>query len=143
MNTTTQLADTTPAITWLNGSGDVTITWDAENEASMLALIEAKMKAGYSFFIIKPRVLGLLGTKKVVAKSIKDIKKAGSVVAGDDVMLGTTPKLYDADVEGAVATGKARLAKPTTSPKETVRRATTAREVLQHQTAALRPIVGG
>lgn len=131
------------AITWLNQSGDVTITWDKENEEAMLQMIEAKMKDGYSFFIIKPRMLGIFGVKPVLAKSIKQIRKAGSVVADDSVFTGARPKLYDAEVEQAVQSGKAKMAKPTTQAKETVRRATSAAEVVRNQSVAIRPIVGG
>lgn len=137
------LPDTTPAITLLNQSGDISITWDAENEAAMLQLIEQKMKEGYSFFIVKPRMLGLLGTKTVKAQSIKDVKKAGSVIADDGVMTGAAPKLYDVAVEQAVVNGTAKLVKPSTREKETVRRASKPQEVVRAQSVAVRPIVGG
>lgn len=140
---TQNLPESTPAITLLNQSGDITISWSPENEEAMLALIEQKMKEGYSFFIVKPRVLGLLGNKTVRAKTIKDVKKAGSVVVDDGVLTGATPKLYDAAVEQVVVDGKAHLVKPSTSEKETVRRATTSSEVVRAQTVAVRPIVGG
>lgn len=132
-----------PAITWLNMTGDVTITWDKHNEAAILALIEAKMADGFSFFIVKPRFFGLLGTKKVSVSSIAEIRKAGKVVATDDSIAASVLKLDDAAVESVVKKGHATLLKGTSVPKETVRRAKTAAEVLQHQTVAIRPIVGG
>ena len=54
-----------PSITWLNMSGDVTITWDATNRERILALVREKMNQGYTFFILKPRAFKLLGQKKV------------------------------------------------------------------------------
>lgn len=132
-----------PAITWLNMTGDVTITWDKSNETAILALIEAKMADGFSFFIIKPRFFGLLGKKKVPVDSIAEVRKAGKVVAADDSIAKSLLKLDDAAVETVVHKGHAMLVKGTAVPKETVRRAKTAAEVLQHQTVAIRPIVGG
>lgn len=39
---------THPAITFLNMTGDITISWDRDNEAAILAMVEQKMKEGYS-----------------------------------------------------------------------------------------------
>jgi hypothetical protein len=50
-----------PSITWLNMTGDVTITWDEQNKEAVLELVRAKMKQGYTFFIwatVKPRPSG-------------------------------------------------------------------------------------
>lgn len=135
-----------PAITWLNMTGDISLAWDKENEEPMLAMIEAKMKQGYSFFILKPRLLGLGSPKKVLAKSIKEIRKAGKVVADDSILDAAAtlrPKLDDPDLEKAVTDGTAKLVRAESKPKETLRRATSAKEVLRNQTVAVRPIVGG
>jgi hypothetical protein len=121
-----------PSITFLNMTGDVTITWDATNEAAVLALIEEKMKAGYSFFILKKVAFGLLGSRKVQAKSMAEVARAGSVVVDD------------AGVEAALAAGKVSLAEvPKTATVDTVRRAKTAQEVVRHNTVAVRRVVGG
>ncbi|MBU9200397.1 hypothetical protein KTD31_03390 [Burkholderia multivorans] len=121
-----------PSITFLNMTGDVTITWDATNEAAVLALIEEKMKAGYSFFILKKVAFGLLGSRKVQAKSMAEVARAGSVVVDD------------AGVEAALAAGKVSLAEvPKTATLDTVRRAKTAQEVVRHNTVAVRRVVGG
>ena len=133
----------TPAITWLNMSGDITISWTKDNEAAILALVEEKMKKGFSFFIIKPRFFGLLSNKKIKAQSIEEVRAAGTVVALDDQIEGVIKKLYDKDVETVVSKGVAKLVKPSTAQKEMVRRAQSAEEVLEHQTVAIRPIVGG
>ncbi len=135
-----------PAITFLNMTGDVTISWDASNEAAMLALVEQKMKEGYSFFVLKPRMLSAFGKKKVRAKSIEAVKAAGSVVVADaDVSrLMDKLKLHDPAVEAAVAAGHASLAKSEAPvDRDTIRRAKTPREVVGAQTVAVRPIVGG
>lgn len=133
----------TRAITWLNMSGDITITWDKDNEAAILALVEKKMKEGFSFFIIKPRLLGLLGHKKVAATSVQDVKAAGRAVVQDADFNALVSRMHDADVSELVHQGQAHLAKAATSQKESTRRAMSAAEVLCHQTVAVRPVVGG
>ncbi|HDR9103603.1 TPA: hypothetical protein QDB04_000323 [Burkholderia vietnamiensis] len=121
-----------PSITFLNMTGDVTITWDATNEAAVLALIEEKMKAGYSFFILKKVAFGLLGSRKVPAKSMAEVARAGAVVVDD------------AGVEAALSAGNVRLADvPKAATLDTVRRARSAHEVVRHNTVAVRRVVGG
>lgn len=134
-----------PAITFLNLTGDLTISWDASNEAAMLALVEQKMKEGYSFFVLKPRVLSLLGKKKVKA-SLNEIAAAGSAVVDDETFYRMMDKLklHDPAVEAAVASGKAKLTKSDAPVnKDTIRRAKDPADVVRHQTVAIRPIVGG
>lgn len=140
-----------PAITFLNMTGDITISWDASNEAAMLAMVEEKMKQKFTFFILKPRFLAILGKKKVRANSIEEIAAAGAVVIDDDdfqrleikEMMGRL-NLHDKDVEAAVATGKAHLTKSDVPvDRAMVRRAATAEEVVRNQTVAVRRVVGG
>jgi hypothetical protein len=137
---------TQPSITWLNMTGDITITWDKTNEADMLALVEQKMKEGFSFFIMKPRFLSILGTKKVRAESIEDVAAAGGARVEDaefQRMMGRL-KLHDSTIETAVSAGKAQLTKSDCPvDRSTIRRATTPAEVVKSQTVAVRRIVGG
>lgn len=138
-----------PSITLLNATGDVTITWDEQNKAAILALVQEKMKEGYAFFILTPRKL-LPGNKmvKLNKASPKQIKKAVGVVAPDDVVSAILrkQKLDDSKVEALIADGKATLASPAGSDVATLdmgRRARTAEDVVNHQTAAIRRVVGG
>jgi hypothetical protein len=135
-----------PAITWLNMTGDITITWDKTNEADMLALVEQKMKEGFSFFIMKPRFLSILGAKKVRAESIEEVAAAGGARVGDadfQRMMGRL-KLHDSTIEAAVSSGKAQLTQSDGQvDRSTIRRATTPTEVVKNQTVAVRRIVGG
>jgi Na+-translocating ferredoxin:NAD+ oxidoreductase RNF subunit RnfB len=135
-----------PAITFLNLTGDVSVSWTPDNADAMLALIDAKMKQGFSFFIVKPRVLAILGSKKVRATSIEEIAAAGQVKVADadfKRMMGQM-QLHDKELEGAVASGTAHLTKSETPvDHNTIRRATTAAEVAKSQTIAVRRIVGG
>lgn len=135
-----------PAITFLNMTGDITISWDASNEAAMLALVEEKMKEKVTFFILKPRILSFLGKKKVRATSIEQIAEAGAAVLEDadfHRMMGRL-KLHDEALEAAVAAGKAHLTKSDTPvDRAAIRPAKTAQEVVQNQTIAVRRVVGG
>lgn len=135
-----------PAITFLNMTGDITVSWDASNEAAMLALVEEKMKEKYTFFILKPRFLSILGKKKVKANSIQEIADAGAVVVDDDEfrrIMGRL-QLHDNAVEQAVASGKAHLTKSDEPvDRSAIRPACTAEEVVKNQTIAVRRVVGG
>ncbi|MDO8415231.1 MAG: hypothetical protein Q7S87_03345 [Agitococcus sp.] len=133
-----------PSITFLNMSGDVTLTWDASNEAAMLARIEAKMAAGFTFFILKPRLGGLLSPKKVPLTSIAQAKKAGAVTAPDALANTFVLNLGDADVNAMVSSGIAQLSNVIRPAQwDTIGRANTAKDVLTNQTIATRAIVGG
>lgn len=142
----TELITNEPSITYLNSTGDITIAWDESNREQMLAMIQAQMDQRYSFWIIQPRYLGLFGSKKVPLENIEQARKAGAVVVEDHVAVTMLrqAKLGNAAVEQAVAEGSAKLVRGGKSGHvDTVRRAKTAEEVLQHQTVAVQPIVAG
>lgn len=144
-----------PSITFLNMTGDITISWDEQNRDAILALVEEKMKSGHRFFIIKPRALGLLGNKKVPLTELGQAAKAGAIVVPDDVARDILneakgapkrAKLDDEAVEAVVASGKAHLSVVQggkQSQYETQGVVKKPEQVLQHQTVAVRPIVGG
>lgn len=134
-----------PAITWLNMSGDVTITWDPANEEAMLALIQKKMDEGYRFFLVKPRFFGLLGNRKVPLKSAEEAREAGKVSADDALVGHAVSRICDPEVEQALRESKARLVEDTKtrSTLATVRVAQSASEVLKNQSVAVRAVVGG
>lgn len=133
-----------PAITWLNMSGDVTITWDEGNQEVVRELVKEKMAQGYSFFILKPRKLKVLGNKKVALTHISQLENAKGVVVPDSVVTSLVDRLGDAEVESVVKSGKAHMAQaPRSASLDTTRRARTADEVVNSQAVAVRPIVGG
>jgi len=137
--------DTQPAITWLNMTGDITISWDDTNKDAVLALVEQKMKEGYAFFILKPRPLGL-GMRKTLAKSIKAVAKTGNVVVPDDEFerMMARPKVDDPAIESALTKGSVRLVRgQKESEFDATKRARTAAEVVEQQTVAVRRVVGG
>lgn len=132
------------SITFLNFSGDVTITWTKESEKQVLALIEKKMKEGVSFFITKSGPFGLF-SRDVKASSVKEIKKAGNARLTDAQVRQMTQSIDDGDVAALVGTGHAQLSKPGASKGTSdAIRARTAQEVVQaKQSVAVRPLAGG
>lgn len=135
---------TQPSVTFLNMSGDSTLTWDKSNEDVMLALIEKKMAEGYTFFILKPRAGGLLGNSKKPLTDISQARKAGSVTVPDALARNIALKLGDKDVNAVVEAGHASiLSTAKNATMDTVRRAHSAVEAIAHQTVATRPIAGG
>lgn len=122
----------TRALTLLNETGDVTITWDAENDESMLAIIQKKMDAGIVFFLIEPRMGGI-----VAPDTSKQLKKP------KDALKHRALSIKDADFEAMVAEGKADLVKTPDARATTVRRATKAQEVVTGESVGVRPMRGG
>ncbi len=142
--TATDEAVVQPAITWLNMSGDVTITWDDENRDHVLALVRQKMRQGYSFFVLTPRALPLLPNKKTRLTQESQLGKAVGVVVPDEQLAAIVANLGDADVEAVVQKGKAHLSSaPGSRNLATTRRAQSAEEVVRNQCVAVRAIVGG
>jgi hypothetical protein len=133
-----------PTITFLNSSGDITIGWEKDNEEHVLALIETKMKEGYTFFVLKPRLGGLLGNAKKPVISIDQVRKAGSVIAPDALAKAVSLNLGDAAVSAVVSSGHATLVSMAKVVSlDSVRRAANALEVIRSQTVAIRPLQGG
>lgn len=141
-----QTATFAPAITWLNMSGDVTITWDDDNRDAIIALVKEKMAKGYSFFIITPRYFPVFGNKQVKLTDPQQLDKALGVVVPDSQIAEIACKLGsvgDEALDKVVQSGQAQLASAPKAKLDTTRRAQTAEEVVQHQSVAVRPITGG
>ncbi|MBA2412697.1 MAG: hypothetical protein H0V63_07705 [Burkholderiaceae bacterium] len=120
------------ALTILNETGDVTITWEAENDELMVAVIEKKMKAGIVFFLIEPRNGGL--SPPDTSKPLKKTK---------DALKHRALSMKDEDFEAMVAEGKAELIKTPDAPARTVRKAATAQEVATGQSVGVQQRRGG
>lgn len=141
----------TPCITWLNMTGDITITWDKAHEAEVLKLIEQKMKENYHFFVLKPRFLPFLPKKKVAVTSADQLVGANSVTlveegaakALDALGKEIAPQLDDAELEAGVRAGKLSLLKGGKSSVVTSHRTSNPEEILRSQTVAVRAVVGG
>ena len=120
----------TRTLTMLDASGDTTIVWDEATDEKMLTVIEARMKQGYKFFILKPRAIPILPPRKVRAKTIKEVRDAGSVVILDD-------DLHTLFVSGDVSTMKS------SDQIDIVKKSEDASEVVTSQSVAVKPARGG
>ncbi len=132
-----------PSITFLNMTGDVTISWSPDNRLSVLAMIRRKLKEGYVFFVIK-KVPLVPVTYKRGLKTDLDLVKAQQVSMSDDTAkkLGLIGGIDDPDVQELLRNGAVvQSIPPDTS--SAVRISRHARTILRSQTLAIRPIVGG
>lgn len=161
-----------PFIIFPNLTGDVTITWDDSNETYVKQMVEEKMKAGYVFFILKPRKLfgkTIVNTKTKVKKvsdldlAVVDAKGERSVsTPSDDIVIKNMPAddsrqigvqqsglaiafdAKDKDLNLAIENDKIQLVKPNAREERvSSHRAKTADEVVKKQSVGTRPIVGG
>lgn len=132
-----------PSIRFLNITGDITISWDDEDKDAVKALVEEKMREGYSFFIV--REAGTRGARPRV-KAPDDLDRA----AKNSLYVSNTvgaDQIDDADLMIAMQNKVIRFAK--VEKKEaakqipTVRRASNAGEVVVAETVAMKPIVAG
>jgi hypothetical protein len=119
-------------LTLLNGSGDTTIAWDDSEDESMRELIEEKMKEGWSFFIITPRLGGLLPPKKKPLLSMRQLDQ-------DERSIG----LDGAKLVNLLKSGKVRSVERDKEKIETVARAATADDVIGAKAVAVKPKRGG
>ena len=129
------------SITFLNMSGDVTITWDDSNREEMLELIRKKMKDGLKFYEIKEVPLIKVQYKKKLV-SEKRLTEINSVSVKD----ADAAKLFgDSDIHAAVEKGVATPArlKGDATVHETTKRLDTAEEVVKTNSVAVKPIKGG
>ncbi len=79
--------------------GHMLITWTEEQDADIIASIQKKMDAGYSFFIVESRAFGLLAPTKTEIKNVTKQKKA--------ILKTRTVEVKDADFSALVDAGKA------------------------------------
>lgn len=119
------------ATTILGEQGDVTIVWTEEEDDKMLAIIEKKMKAGVSFFIIEPRFFGLLPAKKTLVTNIEQARQHRAIAIKDN------------DFAAFVESGSGDVSKTPDEPARTVRRASTAKEAASAQTVGVKQMQGG
>ena len=151
----------------MNETGDVTITWDKDNEAYVKALVEKRMNEGHTFFITIPRkIFGKEFSKvKTKLKSIKQLDKVNSVTLEDnegcdpgEIILPSVKKrtvgvnqkgldiafdTKDDELNLALKDDKIKLVKLNQKDSISTRRALTAGDVIKNQSVAVRKIVGG
>lgn len=123
----------TRMLTMLNESGDTTISWEPENDEKMLAIIEKKMAAGVTFYVITPRKPNARGR----APAPKPLKDAA------DAVKHRALAIKDADFSKFVLDGFGSAIPTPTEPAQTVKRAKTPREVATGHSVGVQPRRGG
>ena len=155
--------DSQNCITFLNETGDVTITWHAESEAAVKALIAKKLAEGYVFFTVRRKLL-VIPTKQrlslatvVGAKRITmddedyshmvwhmthdELRVLRQKDTASDKALQTATG--DKDLSALIKANKIALAVLEGKDLEPVARATTVEQVMQNQCVATKRVVGG
>lgn len=158
----------TPCITFPNLMGDVTISWDAENEEYVKKMVEEKIKQGYSFFIVKPRKLfgkpipmmaktkvkkveDLEGVNKVTLKTEDDSLALDFVMPkADERTVGVKQKglAIDVDVKDdelnlGIKNGKLSIGSKPQGQAVSTKRSRDPEEIVKKQSVGVRPIAGG
>lgn len=123
----------TRSLVMLNETGDTTIEWPAENDDEMLKIIEKKMAAGVSFYVIAKRQPGQRGR----VAGPKPLKNPA------DALKHRALSIKDEDLSKFVLDGKGTVVPSATAPVETVKRAKTAREVASGHSVGVQPRRGG
>lgn len=138
------------SVTLLNETGDITLTWDDGEDAEIKRMIQAKLDAGYVFFILEPRVsfLKMLGEKKRTIKDISEIKGNKIVMKTDDSVsassfLSNNVSLGDSDAEQLFLSGRVGIANVRENNYNTVKSAKTVAEVMRSHTIATPRITAG
>ncbi len=131
------------SITFLNMTGDITITWTEENRERILELVRQKMKDGYNFFTTKR--VPLIGVTRKVRVSNKNIDGLESLVIPDAEFEKLVAGMDDKEVAEVFQQGHAGLAKRKAAGRafDAMRRLDKAEDVVKEQSLAVRPISGG
>jgi hypothetical protein len=132
------------SLTFLNATGDVTITWDAENDEKIKALVRDKMAKGYVFFTLRKVVIEAVKVKRKIGE--KGVDTITSLVIEDAEFDKLVKDMDDRDLATLMKDRTAQLAKRTGKSKEftSIGRAKDADEVVKgKQALAVRPVVGG
>jgi len=137
---------TAPSLTFLNMTGDITISWDKENAPKIIEMVKKKMAEGYHFFTIK--TIPIIRMKRKVKVTDKNVDDLDTLLIDDVEFERLSSQLDDPDVAAVVSEGHAHLSKRKADKKaskafDVVKRVTDAHEVLDGQSVALRPVYGG
>lgn len=135
--------DFQPSMTLLNFTGDITITWDAQNRARMIEIVRKKMAEGYSFFTTKAGSTARVTRRTRVTE--KNLNGIDGLTLSDREFNRLVTDLDDRDVAELVSTGGADLAKRTgvNTGRTAITRLNSAEEVVDTHSVGLRRIVGG
>lgn len=124
----------TRSTTLFNKAGHVTLVWEKEQDHLVLPVIKAKMDEGVSFFVVKAEFTG---------NSISDKPLPGVSMITSDNAKQRAVAVQDDDFGKLVISGTVQVIKDDSTATETVKRATTAEEVVVAKTIAVRRARGG
>lgn len=113
------------ALTMLNESGDTTVAWTSDRDEEMARIIEKKMAAGVTFFVIEDRGL------RTKAESASDAMRTRQLAIPDEDLL----KFVEEGKGEALPTPKAKITGS--------RRSKNAKEVATRHSVGVRQRVGG
>jgi len=117
---------TTRSLTLLNEMGDLSLTWEADKDDEMAAIIQKKLDQGVRFFLIEP-----FTKKQIEVKRLEDIK-------------GRQINVPDEDIEKLFTEGKIGIIKRITgSIMETIGTSSNAKEIASSHSIATRQFRGG
>jgi hypothetical protein len=132
-----------PCITFMNMSGDITLTWDEQNREKILEMVRKKMAEGFTFFTT--RKIPLLRMYREVKVTEKNLDKLESLIISDEDFERFTKAMDDVDVASAVRDGHAHLSKRQSKNRtmDAIKRLSKAEDVMEEQSLAVRPLAGG
>jgi hypothetical protein len=143
-NSTLEAEEFGNSLTFLNNTGDVTITWDAENDEKIKDLVRSKMAQGYIFFTLRKVVIESIKVKRKIGE--KGVDTITSLVIEDDEFDKLVKEMDDRDLATLMKDRTAHLAKRKGKSKEFTS-AGIAKDpeavVRGKQAIAVRPVVGG
>lgn len=132
------------SLTFLNNTGDVTITWSPENSEKIKELVRQKMAAGYVFFTLRKVVIEAVKVKRKIGE--KGVDTITSLVIEDAEFDKLVKEMDDRDLATLLKDRTANLAKRQGKSKEFTS-AGIAKDpeavVRGKQAIAVRPVVGG
>lgn len=137
-----ELPEGTRALTFLNLTGDITISWDEKNDEKMRDLIKKMMDQGCVFFttrhvpVIKKPFQRRLGKRGLAS--------AQDLIIRDDEFDRLVKSLDNADVALLLAGGDAEMVERKRGKINSIARAKDPDEVIKNkQAVATKPLAGG
>ena len=115
----------------LNETGDKTLIWGEEDDGEMEEIIQRKMDAGITFYIIEPRAWGLLPPKKTELKDFDEARKHRAL------------SIRDADFAKFISDGRGDVVPTPATEAKTVKRGKTAKEVASSESVGVKQRRGG
>jgi hypothetical protein len=122
----------TRGMTILNQQGDVTLVWEEEDDDKIIPVIEKKLAEGFAFFIIEPRLMGLMKPKKVRLTDAEEARRHRALAIRDEDLAGF---LRAGDTAVTVRTPASRV--------RGSRKSTSASEIAAAESVAVQPMRGG